>query len=66
VFVDLAPVPDMGTSANLAFPLNFIYPTNSRILLTTLRDGANFDVEQQHFLEDDLTWRPEINVEAPK
>jgi hypothetical protein len=52
--VDLAPVCDLGTPAEISATTKAYLHDNFRIILIALRDGATFGVEQEHFPEEDL------------
>jgi hypothetical protein len=56
--VDLVAICDLGSHVEFSTIVEVYLPINPRILLTMLRGGA----EQEHFLEDDLTWRPDVTV----
>jgi hypothetical protein len=53
---------DLGSPTEFNATTEFYLPAKLRILLTTLQDGANFGVEQEHFPENDLTWRLDVTM----
>jgi hypothetical protein len=52
--VDLVAICDLGALAEFSATIKYYPPSNFRIILITLGDGANFGVGKEHFLEDDL------------
>jgi len=58
VAIDLVTICDLGAPAKFSATVK-VYPlANFSIILTALGDG----IEQEHFLEYDLTWWPYITM----
>jgi hypothetical protein len=60
--IDLVTIYNLGAPAEFSTTTKVHPPANFRIILTTLGDGTNFGVEQEHFMEDDITWWPYVTM----
>jgi hypothetical protein len=60
VVVDLVAIHDLGVPTKYRAIAKAYPPANFRIIPTTLGDGATFGIEQEHFLEDDMTWWSDV------
>jgi hypothetical protein len=60
--IDLIAICYLGTHAKFSSIAKFYPPTNFRVILTVLGDGATFGVKQEYFLEDDLMWWSDITT----